>query len=80
MIVCRLKELLAKKRWSRYRLHKESGVTYPTLHALYHNKSKGYRADVLDKLCGALDCDLGELLRWEPKRFSRGKKYPRRRG
>jgi putative transcriptional regulator len=80
MIVCRLKELLAKRRWSRYRLHKESGVTYPTLHALYHNKSKGYRADVLDKLCSALRCDLGELLRWEPKRSLRGKKHPRRRG
>jgi len=78
MITCRLKKLLDKKGWSRYRLQKETGVTYPTLHALYHNKSKGYRADVLDKLCSALRCDLGDLLRWEPQRFSRGKKRSRR--
>jgi putative transcriptional regulator len=71
MITCKLKQLLEKKRWSRYRLQKESGVTYPTLHALYHNKSKGYRSDVLDKLCSALRCQLGELLRWEPRRFPR---------
>jgi len=77
MITCKLKQLLEKKGWSRYRLQKESGVTYPTLHALYHNKSKGYRADVLDKLCRALGCGLGELLRWESKRFTRRKRSSR---
>jgi putative transcriptional regulator len=71
MITCRLRQLLDKKRWSRYRLQKESGVTYPTLQALYHNKSKGYRSDVLDKLCVALNCQLGELLQWKPRRLPR---------
>jgi putative transcriptional regulator len=78
MITCRLKQLLKKKNWSRYRLQKETGVTYPTLHALYHNKSKGYRSDVLDRLCSALGCELGELLRWEPRRFRKQKGSSRR--
>jgi putative transcriptional regulator len=62
MITCRLAEILAKKRWSLYRLRKESGVSYPTLLGLYHNRSRMYRADVLAKLCRALDCQPGDLL------------------
>lgn len=71
MIVCTLKEALKKQGWTRYRLQKESGITYPTLHALYHGKSKGYSADVLNRLCYALKCEPGNLLKWKPDRFSR---------
>jgi putative transcriptional regulator len=67
MITCTLKEVLKRKGWSRYRLQKESGITYPTLHAMYHGKSKGYSAEVLDKLCHALRCKPGDLLKWTPK-------------
>jgi putative transcriptional regulator len=74
MIVCRLKQVLRRKGWTRYKLQKESGVTYPTLHALYHGKSKGYSAEVLDKLCRTLRCQPGDLLKWEPQRFPRLKK------
>ena len=74
MIVCRLKQILKDKGWSRYRLHKKSGVTYPTLHALYHGKSKAYSADVLNRLCYALHCGPGDLLKWRPDRFPRLKR------
>jgi putative transcriptional regulator len=76
MIVCRLKQVLRRKGWTRYRLQKESGVTYPTLHALYHGKSKGYSAEVLDKLCRTLRCQPGDLLKWEPQRFPRLRRRP----
>ena len=62
MIVCKLAEILNKKGWSIYRLQKESGVSYPTLLGLYHNRSRMYRADVLDKLCRSLRCQPGEIL------------------
>jgi DNA-binding Xre family transcriptional regulator len=62
MIACKLADILKKKSWSIYRLRKESGVSYPTLLGLYHNRSRMYRADVLDKLCRALRCQPGELL------------------
>jgi putative transcriptional regulator len=71
MIVCTLKEMLNRKGWTRYRLQKKSGITYPTLHALYHGRSKGYSAAVLDKLCRALNCQPKDLLEWKPDRFSR---------
>jgi len=74
MIICTLKEVLKRKGWSRYRLQKESGITYPTLHALYHGKSKGYSADVLNRLCATLHCEVEDLLRWQPDRFPRSRK------
>lgn len=74
MIVCTLPEVLKHKKWSRYRLQKETGISYPTLHSLYHDKSEGYSADVLDRLCAALKCDPGDLL----KRV-RGKQSKKRR-
>jgi putative transcriptional regulator len=74
MIRCRLKEVLKRKGWSRYKLQQLTGITYPTLHALYHERSKGYRADVLNKLCNALKCTPGDLLEWQPDRFPRTKR------
>jgi len=81
MIVCKLREVLARKGWTRYRLHKESGITYPTLHAMYHNRSKLFSAVVLDKLCFALKCQPGDLLKYEPNRFkAKGRRLRRREG
>jgi DNA-binding Xre family transcriptional regulator len=62
MIICRLAEILKQKDWSMYRLRQKSGVSYPTLLALFHNRSTMFRADVLDKLCRALHCGPGDLL------------------
>jgi putative transcriptional regulator len=73
MIRCRLKEVLKRKGWTRYKLQQMTGITYPTLHALFHERSKGYRADVLNKLCYALKCTPGDLLEWKPDRFPRTK-------
>ena len=74
MIVVKLKEVLKRKGWTRYELQKRSGITYPTLHALFHSRSKGYRADVLNRLCSTLHCKPGDLLGWRPDRFPRFKK------
>jgi DNA-binding Xre family transcriptional regulator len=74
MIVCTLKQLLKRKGWSRYKLQMASGISYPTLHALYHSRSKGYSSAVLSRLCATLHCKPGDLLRWLPDRFPRLKK------
>jgi putative transcriptional regulator len=75
MIVCQLKAILKRKGWTRYQLQKKSGITYPTLHALYHDRTKLYSAEVLEKLCRSLRCEPGDLLKWVPQRFPRLKKY-----
>ena len=46
----------------------------PTLYSMFYGKSKGYSADVLNRLCATLHCKPGDLLRWEQDRFSRHKK------
>jgi putative transcriptional regulator len=75
MIVCTLKRVLEKKGWTRYRLQKATGIAYPTLHALYHNRTYRYSAPVLDKLCRTLECQPGDLVKWNsnPYRFPREK-------
>jgi putative transcriptional regulator len=73
MIVCKLKDVLQRKGWSRYKLQQESGITYPTLHSLFHGRSKGYSAKVLNRLCSTLHCEPGDLIVWRPDRFPRTK-------
>jgi DNA-binding Xre family transcriptional regulator len=77
MIICTLKEVLKRKGWTRYRLQKESGITFPTLQAMYYRESKGYSSDVLNRLCATLRCGPGDLLKWEPDRFPRLRKHRR---
>ena len=78
MIVCTLKQVLDRKGWSQYRLQKESGISFPTIHALYHSKSTGYSQRVLGKLCQTLACNVGDLLKFTP-RFPRTRKQVRKR-
>jgi putative transcriptional regulator len=68
MIVCKLKKVLKRKGWTRYKLQKKSGITYPTLQALFYGRNQGYSVDVLNKLCSTLHCELGDLLEWRPDR------------
>jgi len=71
MITCRLAAVAKRKGFSLYRLRQITGVTYPTLLKLAHNKATRFDAAVLDKLCQALNCRVGELLVWRRRRFPR---------
>jgi len=71
MISCKLKLLLKQRKLTRYRLQKMSGISYPTLHALYRDKNRFYSAQVLDKLCRTLRCQPGDILEWKIMRFPR---------
>ena len=75
MIICTLKAVLDRKGWSRYKLAKKSGISYPSIHALYHNRTWSYDRSVLDQLCVTLRCRPKDLLRFYPKplRFPRTK-------
>ncbi len=81
MIICKLAEVAKRKKLSLYKLRQISGVTYPTLLKLAHKKAQMFDAGVMDKLCRALDCQPGDLLVWEPKRFPRlPRRFPRLKG
>ncbi|MDN8588774.1 helix-turn-helix transcriptional regulator [Paenibacillus sp. 11B] len=55
-------KLLALKKWSLYRLSKESGVSQTVLYSL-EQKEKGPTADTLIKIAGALNCSVDDLLK-----------------
>jgi len=74
MIVCTLKDVLRQKGWTRYRLQKESGITYPSLHALFHDRTKSFDREILNRLCSTLNCKPKDLLEWKPDRFLRLKR------
>jgi len=58
-----LDELLEKRQISRYELAKRTGVTYPTIDSYYKNKLLRYDTEVLLKICLALDCEIGDLIK-----------------
>ena len=74
MIIRTLKHVMGRKSWTRCRLEKESGITFPILYAMFYGKSKGYSADVLNRLCATLRRKHGDLPRWEPDRFPEAQK------
>lgn len=71
MIVCTLKEVLKRRGLTRYKLSKKSKISYPALHALFHNRTQSFDRSVLDRLCATLRCQPKDLLSWKPYRFPR---------
>ena len=58
-----LDEMLSAKRETRYWLAKETGVHYKTIDSYYKNKIKRYEADTILKICIALDCEVGDIIK-----------------
>jgi DNA-binding Xre family transcriptional regulator len=51
----------------------DAGLTYETVHRIYHNKAKGIDLSTLDALASALGCEPGELIGRPGRRSSRGR-------
>jgi len=78
MIVPRLDKLLAIEKRSFYWLAKETGVSHTTLWRLKKGKAVGINFETLEKICGALRCQPGDVLflvneKTPPRRQSPGK-------
>jgi putative transcriptional regulator len=65
VITVKLKDLLEKQGKSIFRLHKETDITYPTLHKIASGKGEGISFKVLEKLCENLGCYPSDLLLYE---------------
>jgi putative transcriptional regulator len=66
VITVKLKDLLEKQGKSIFQLHKETNITYPTLHKMASGKGEGISFKVLEKLCEKLGCFPSDLLLYEP--------------
>lgn len=71
MIRCKLKDVLKRQKWTRYRLQQKSGISYPSLHAMFHDRTKSFDRTILNRLCSTLHCEPKDLLEWKPDRFPR---------
>lgn len=66
MIVSRLRIVLAEHGWSVAELARRSELSYSSVHPIYAAKVKRLDIATLDRLCRALDCQVGDLLEYRP--------------
>ncbi|HKZ78636.1 MAG TPA: helix-turn-helix domain-containing protein [Pyrinomonadaceae bacterium] len=78
MMEIRLDELLAQHRRTFYWLAKETGISHTTLWRLKKGKARGINFDTLEKLCGALNCQPGDVLSLKNEKKLSKRRRPKR--
>ena len=66
MIIVNLDVMMAKRKMSLNTLSDKVGITLANLSILKNNKAKAIRFSTLDAICKALDCDVSDILAFEP--------------
>jgi putative transcriptional regulator len=64
-IIVDIDVLLAKRKMSVGELAERVGITPANLAVLKNGRAKAVRFTTLEALCEALECQPGDLLRWE---------------
>jgi putative transcriptional regulator len=65
-IVIDIDVMLARRKMAVGTLADLVGITPANLAVLKNGRAKAVRFSTLDALCAALECQPGDLLRWEP--------------
>ena len=65
MIRICLDTLLSSLAVSRYELAKRTGIQYQIIDNYYKNRVKRYDSYVLDRICDALDCQIGDIIEYK---------------
>jgi len=55
---------MGEKRINMAALSRKSGLNRTTIFQLYHNKTSHVGFETMDKLCRALNCDVGDLFKY----------------
>ena len=66
-IVIDVDVMLARRKMSVGTLAERVGITPANLAVLKNGRAKAVRFTTLNALCEVLDCQPGDLLRWEPE-------------
>jgi putative transcriptional regulator len=69
-IVVDIDVMLARRKMAVGALAERVGITPANLAVLKNGRAKAVRFATLAALCEALDCQPGDLLRWEPENGS----------
>lgn len=64
MISLQIKELLQKKNKSRYWLVQATESSYSAVNKLVNNDTTRIRFDTLNRLCKALECNVGDIIQY----------------
>ena len=72
MVKVRIDEILEKLGKSRYWLAKKTGLTELTISRLVKRRTSGIDFETLDKICGALECEPGDVFDYSSR--DKGKK------
>ena len=64
-IMINLDVMMAKRKMGLTELSDRVGITLANLSILKNNRAKAVRFSTLEAICKALDCQPGDLLRWE---------------
>lgn len=65
MVKLTLDKALEKFNVSRYELAKRTGIQYQIIDNYYKNKVIRYDSYLLDKICDALNCDIGDIIEYK---------------
>lgn len=71
MIHNHLPRLLWERHWSQARLSRETGIRPNTVGHLCNGYADGITFEQMDRICEALNCDLSDLLEYEPNKIRR---------
>lgn len=63
MIEIQIDKLLEGHERSFYWLAKETGISHTTLWRLKKGRARGINFDTLEKICSALECQPGDVMR-----------------
>ncbi|KUL95776.1 Cro/Cl family transcriptional regulator [Bosea sp. WAO] len=66
-IIVELDVMLARRKMRSKELAQRIGLTEQQVSQLKSGKVRGMRFDTLTRICAVLDCQPGDLLRYEPR-------------
>lgn len=64
MVKLTLDALLNERGITRYQLAKMTEIKYQTIDNYYKNKIVRYDSFILSKICEALSCEIGDILKY----------------
>ena len=65
MIKITLDKALNNAGITRYELAKRTGIQYQIIDNYYKNKVKRYDSYILERICGALDCKIEDIIEYK---------------
>lgn len=66
MITIHLDLLLVERKMTLTELSEKVGITLQNLSVLKTGRARAIRFSTLEAICEALDCQPGDILKWEP--------------